>query len=548
MIKFKNIIAITLVFIIALSFNKNIYSKEIRKINESNTYAKVLKVIDGDTIKVELSNKDTAYVKLKWVNAKGSDESFKYLTDTLLGESVNLVKDGSSYKGDKFNYMLVYLNGVNINKQIIENGYGVIDKTQDKDGSYNSFLSAEKKAKEDLSGMWRFEDENYSSITGESAQTVVTTSDRININTATRNQLEKLLKEVPNDVIREIIIYRDKNPFSNIQEIKFVKGFTKKMYDKNKHALTVSTNINKANRFELKTLNDLSDKEVDKIIDKRTKKEFSHKNQISDVVSSSTYSKIVDYIDVKDLDTINKSISYSKANISLSDKYYLTNAGTSYSFADDIINHRKNGYTYKTLMELLKLNSSNVSEQDIHYLQDNLDIFTDINTENIDELTPVFTREQAQKIKNRVFYQKYEIRDIIDEKTYNKVKDAIIIRKNIDEYVNINTATKEQMQENGLSSNDAYYFIQKRPMRNATQLPFDVANINSKISLYTNINTASKRELKSLNNGISDDLIDKIIKYRESDNFGSLQEVEEFFKSNNVSSVYDKIKTYIVVR
>ena len=43
-------------------------------------------------------------------------------------------------------------------------------------------------------------------------------------------------------------------------------------------------------------------------------------------------------------------------------------------------------------------------------------------------------------------------------------------------------------------------------------------------------------------------LIDNIIKYREQDNFGSLEEVEELFKANNASDVYDKIKSYIVIR
>ncbi len=104
------------------------------------------------------------------------------------------------------------------------------------------------------------------------------------------------------------------------------------------------------------------------------------------------------------------------------------------------------------------------------------------------------------------------------------------------------------MYEQKISTNQAYHIIQNRPIRHSGQLPLNVADINNKISLYTNINTASKTELLSLNNGINNKIIDNIIKYREQDNFGSLEEIEEFFKLNNASNVYDKIKSYIVVR
>ncbi len=545
---FKNIITFTLIISICLCFNMPTYSAEVNQITSNNVSAKVLQVLDGDTIKVELPNKDTAYVKLKGIDAKGFDDSYEYLTSALLGQNVQLVKDGSSYYGGKFNYMIVYFNGRNINNELVESGYAVIDKKQDKGSTYNSLLTSQNAAKKDYSGMWRFEDENYSSITGSTTGNIIQTNDKININTATRDQLQSLLKGVSLDLAKEIIKYREKNPFSNIQEIKFVKGFTKKIYDQNKYALTVSTNINTASEFELRTLNGLTDSDINKILDERIKKDFTSVEQLSNIISKSDYNKIYDYISIKDVNNIDISKSYGRANISLSAKSYLTNADVSYSFADDIISHRKNGYTYKTLMELSKLGSSNISEQDINYLEDNLNIYTNLNTENINELNSVFSKNIAEKIKNKSFTQKAQLNDIISDSEYNKVKDAVIVNKNTDEYVNINTATKEQMYENGIPTNETYYLMQSRPIRHAKQLPLDVTKINNKISLYTNINTASKKELQSLNNGINENLINNIIKYREQDNFGSLEEVEEFFKANNAINVYNGIKSYIVVR
>lgn len=444
--------------------------------------------------------------------------------------------------------MIVYCNGRNINNEMVENGYAVIDTKQDKGGTYNTLISYQNTAKLNSSGIWRFEDNSYSSITGSSGGNIIQTNDKININTATRSQLEKLLKGVSSDLAKEIVRYRDKNPFSNIQEIKFVKGFTKKIYDQNKYSLTVYTNINTANEFELKTLNDMSDSYINRILDERDKEKFTSISDIISIITRDNYNKISDFISIKDYDTIDVSKNSYRANISVSNKTYLTDAGVPYYFADDIISYRKNGYTYKTLMELSKLGTSNINEDDINFLEDNLNVLTNLNTENINELNAIFGTTDAKKIYNKTLYQKQDLKDLISSSDYDKIKDVVYVNKNKDEYININTATKEQMYAQSISTTQSYKLIEQRPIRHAGQLPIDVTNINNKISLYTNINTASRLELQSLNNGITELLIDKIIKYREEDNFGSLDEVAEFFKENNSTVVYDKIKSYIVVR
>lgn len=544
----KNIISIILIATMIFTFTVPTYSKTINELTDNNIYAKVIQVLDGDAIKVQLQNKDTAYVKIKGIDAKGFDASYDYLTSTLLGQNVTLIKDGTSYTGGKFNYMLVYYNGKNIGNEMVSNGYAIIDKKQDKGNTYNTLSLSQDNANTNSLGMWRFENVNYSSITGSSGGKITQTNDKININTATKDQLQTLLKNVSLDLAKNIVNYREKNPFSNIQEIKFVDGFTKEIYDKNKYALTVCTNINTANEFELKTLNNMSDTYINNIISKRNEESFSSTSDIISIISKANYDKISDYISIKDYTTIDVSKNSYRANISLSNKTYLTQAGVPYYFADDIIAYRKNGYTYKTLMELSKLGTNNITEKDINFLEDNLNVLINLNTDNILELNSVFGTTNAKKIYSRVLSQKEDLKDLIGASDYNKVKDIVYVGKNNYEYININTASKQQMTDKGISTTAIYKFMEKRPIRNPLQLPLDVSDINSKISLYTNINTASKLELQSLNNGITDLLIDKIIKYREEDNFGSLEEVEQFFKANNGSIVYDKIKSYIVVR
>lgn len=544
---FKNICLAFAITGLSLSANIPVVAKQINNIIKSSVTARVLQVLSSDTIKVELSNKDTAYIKLRGIDTKGFDESFDFLTNTLLGQTVTLVKDGTSYNGGQFNYMVVYLNGVNINEQMVANGYAVIDKKQDKGTDYTKLALAQDSAKEKYAGMWVYEDPNFSTITGFSGGAVMQTQDKININTASKTQLQTLLLGINDTVAQNIISYREHNPFSNIQEIKFVEGFTKKMYDDNKYALTVSTNINKANEFELRSLG-IADEDISNIVEKRNQKEFTSITQLKSYIPRDLYYKIENYVSITDQSTVKDATDIKKANVGLSDTSYLTEAGAPYKLAKNIVSYRENGYTYKTLSEVAKLGTENISLKDVYYLQDTLDVYTNLNTENKNELVAIFGTTNGEKIYNATYTDISQLTNIISTTQYNKVKANVYVDTIKNEYININTATKEQMQEAKLSTEQINKIIAQRPITNPSQFHIDVSNVNDKISIYTNINTASEKELKSLNNNIDDILIQKILKYRKEEPFGSIEEVEQFFKDSGYPITFKAIKNYIVVR
>ena len=64
------------------------------------------------------------------------------------------------------------------------------------------------------------------------------TSGKININTATKNQLVTL-KNVGEKIADRIIEYRKAKPFEKIEDIMKVKGFTQKTFDVNKELIIV---------------------------------------------------------------------------------------------------------------------------------------------------------------------------------------------------------------------------------------------------------------------------------------------------------------------
>ena len=69
-------------------------------------------------------------------------------------------------------------------------------------------------------------------------QPVIASSAKININTATKAQL-MILKSVGDKIADRIIEYRKAHPFKKIEDLMDVKGIGQKVFDANKHLLTV---------------------------------------------------------------------------------------------------------------------------------------------------------------------------------------------------------------------------------------------------------------------------------------------------------------------
>lgn len=132
----------------------------------SSASAQVIKVVDGDTITVLVDGKketvrligiDTPEVvdprKLVQCFGKEASEKTKQL---LTDKQVMLVDDQSQGNRDKYNRLLryVFLGNVNINQQLLEEGYAH-EYTYRLPYAYQSeFMSAERNAREGKKGLW----------------------------------------------------------------------------------------------------------------------------------------------------------------------------------------------------------------------------------------------------------------------------------------------------------------------------------------------------------------------------------------------------------
>lgn len=131
----------------------------------TETY-EVISVVDGDTIKINYQGQTTS-VRLIGVNTPETidprkdvecygEEASNYLKDLLTGKTVTIAADASQADRDKYNRLLryVYLDGQDVNYQIIANGYGyeyTYNVPYEKQASYKAAQSAAEAAGK---GLW----------------------------------------------------------------------------------------------------------------------------------------------------------------------------------------------------------------------------------------------------------------------------------------------------------------------------------------------------------------------------------------------------------
>lgn len=128
--------------------------------------ARVTKVVDGDTIRVALNNKDET-IRMIGINTPESvdprrevecfgKEASNRLKELVSGKDVLLEADQSQDERDRYGRLLryVWLNGMNINKAMVSEGFAY-EYTYDLPYKYQSeFRSAQVEAQSTKKGLW----------------------------------------------------------------------------------------------------------------------------------------------------------------------------------------------------------------------------------------------------------------------------------------------------------------------------------------------------------------------------------------------------------
>jgi micrococcal nuclease len=153
----------------SLQQNKIVKQSPVSQKVATKENAKVLKVIDGDTIKVLISNKEDM-VRLigidspevvddkKPVQCFGKEASSK-AEEILNGKTIILESDLTQGNRDEYGRLLRYVfleDGTNFDKFMISEGYAREYTFKGSSYKYQSeFIRAEEKAKEENKGLWK---------------------------------------------------------------------------------------------------------------------------------------------------------------------------------------------------------------------------------------------------------------------------------------------------------------------------------------------------------------------------------------------------------
>ncbi|KAI4453829.1 glutamine-trna ligase [Holotrichia oblita] len=516
--------------ILGMMFSYTAHAADFAKLN-GVAYAKVLEIVDGEAFVAALiPSNQPILIRMIGVDSEGS--------------MVRLEID-VSYRAqeERWNLAYVYKNNVLINSELLSTGYAIFNTAHTDSSLFAVLQKSQTSAQSSKIGVWAEPEQVMGYYSGKG----------ININTATSAQLSERLG-ISTSIANRIVSYRKENPFRTIKDIKFVNGFTKEMYDKTKYDMVVCTNINLAGEEELLTLAGLTESDVQRIIEYRDNERVTDITVLYSeaVISRSKYNNNLPFISTETSSSITATIpAETVVNINTATSSQLVWAGFSQNQADYIVEYRT-GYSYKTFEELNKIFT--LSSSSINMLADNISLYTNINTAGTTELISLLgengTNSLAEDIvEARPFKNISALKEIISEPVYNNVLPYVFITEQEQSYININTASQQLLINLGLSTGDAATVASSQPdMLTSKGIPSLMFDYDMKISLFTNINKASQQELMSLNSAMTSTVAGDIIAYRNDQPFGNMDEVYDFFESNELLFLYNRIKNFIVLR
>ena len=471
--------------------------------------AVVVQVIDGDALSVRLEGTNRlTLVRLAGITTMGRRDARDFMAGAVLGRTVDLLVSAADTPNERFDsrWTPVYLtfNNVVYNRALVQRGLAVIDPAYEGHWMYAALLSDTNIASTAQLGVWADEGFRTMQMPRRRVTGAGRWDERININTATSSQMNRVLfSGAGSDIVR----FRNHSPFQNVGEVKFTGAFTREDFYYYWTAMKVSTNINTANEEELIQLIDVSTREARAIIRFREQRRFTSIEQLLEerLISPQAFEINRPFIAIDDVDEIIFARPNIIVDVNTASADDLQLAGLTPGQASAVVNARVNGYTLKSIGELTRMSGVGLSDRRLNEIADNI-------------------RVDAQW-----------------RNTLHTVFRPTLI--------NINTAGRNDLMRVGFSDHQISHIINRQGrMNNARDLPFDVSQFDHAITLYTNINAASREEWMSLSEDMTSAFASTLVREAMYQPFGSMDELEDFFFDNEMENVFREIRRYLVLR
>lgn len=556
----KRILAFVLLLIIFV--NSQQIRVEAVTVTNKVVIGDAVRLLDGEVIAFHPIQGDEIWnLKLIGIDTKASEEAYEFVKSNIMGNilvaRVQLDDQGNYYRDDAgYYYGHLYINNKNINEMLMENG--LVDLNEEhKD--LNGYAELENK--------YLFAKENEHGKFGKGAYFNPYTK-KVNIQTATSSELEKILVNTDYDLASLITKYVKENKINKKDELKFIDPrITNEWLEINNSKLSVMTNINTAEENELRSLfYSYKEKDiVNRIIERRLDSPFTDVEQLKDIkdLSDTFYDKIKHYVGLEYYTSL-VDPAIKVVNINTASESQLKEIeDLSDNHIDRIIKYR-NHYSYKTKEEI-KEYPSGMSTSTFNKFEDSFTLYTDVNKATLNELESVFgsvlsissqRRLYANAIKReRPFKSISEIKEFVPSHIYNQISPYIYVNElKRPTQLNVNLATKTQvMSFFDFTSSEASKFMDYQDDHRIEYFglidkKFDMEEHQSKVALYTNINEATSEELMLLHKDMNKYIVNKIIEYREDHVFGNKDEFKMLLSAIKNKTIYKDIERYIVVR
>ena len=516
---------------------------------QSGDQVQVIEIIDINAIRVRTPRGD-ALVRLIGIHHGGTAEGINFLTREIMGSNVHVVRDPLFPDVGRWNYLYVMQTERFINGELILTGFGRLNNEHSHAAQFENIQAGQIIARDAGLGQWAQE---------HRMPTITQYGERININTATANQIVAHLGATT-AMANSIVAFRTFTVFQSVEDVKFVPGMTWEFFASNRHRMAVSTNINTANVTELESLTNVTESLAEAIAESRSGgRSFTALNQLvtRNLMTAWHFNTILPFISLQTESQIQFARPNARANINLASSSQLTAAGASFTQAANITSQR-NHIPLRNIQDLVNMPGFDTMAQ-VNALADNLRAYTNINTAPRSEIESLFAGNVTYTvvdniINNRPYANPGQIETYVGAETFSRISPYIYVgTRPVNILININTATHRQLVDANFTDEEAARIISTRPFLRPSQLDhWNVwvrPELRRDISLFTNINTASNQELLTLDGAMTQDIAARIMSYRNDQPFGSFAEVEEFFAADQAMwEVYLRFRSFIILR
>ncbi|MCL2399714.1 MAG: helix-hairpin-helix domain-containing protein [Defluviitaleaceae bacterium] len=499
-----------------------------------NTQAVVLQVIDGEALRVQLSGTNqVALVRLAGIDTQGNREAHDFISGALLGRTVDLQISLFNLHNDRFDdrWTAVYVTHGNTmyNRALVQRGLAWVDAAYQGHWIYGTLITDANRARNTRLGIWAqdgFGAQHTARHTARRRRTGGVWDERVNINTATATQINRVLYDVRSGTGNAIVRHRNNSPFQNVGEVKFADTLTREEFDYNYYRMKVSTNINAASEEELMQLIGVTSSQARAIVNRRNRNLFTSIYQLhsENLMSGNAFEQNRPFISVDDVNHVIAANRNIIVNVNTATASQLRDAGLTSSQADAVINARVNGYTLKSIGELQHMPGVNLTERRLHEIASNIRVY---DVHDRDNWSTGNQWGQWDNWNSWGWTGPERNRDLI----------------------NINTASREDLWRAGFSDAEAHQLIIRRSrMNTARDIPFNVAEFDHAITLFTNVNNASSVEWMSLSPNMSNSFAGTLSSEALHQPFGSWAELRDFFYDNDYRNLYHDIRRWLVLR